>query len=258
MNHKLTLIILVVVHVISGLIIGYFAEEGEGMVLLTGYIGLFFCQTSLLGIWGGLATYKWPIRLFGVIFGIAYLVPQLCFSLNDWDANVILLVILSTIVVAGVMLIVRRFFARLQRTSNAALSVSAEGLQFSIRHLMLLTLAISCTLAIGRLIQPHFQSGPQLAIVVVVGMCFVSVGLMSAWAMLGTRHVILRGIVVLVVSLVAALIPPLLWMGLSDLLRWTLMMTWEASFLLVSLYVVRRCGYRLVRLSYEIEPSQVS
>jgi len=254
MNHKYIFTALLILHLLCGLICGYIAEDGPPMALLALYIGLFFSQTSLLGIWGGLAPYNWPIRLIVVTFGIAYLAPQFCFSLDEWDAEIFILVFLSTIVVAGVMLFVRKYFARLQRTSGAAISPNTEGLQFSIRHLMLLTLVISCTLAIGRLLQPHFRDVEQLTFILIISMCFVSVGLMSAWAMLGSHYVILRGFVVLVVSSMTAAIPAFL-LGRGEPWLWTSMMFLEASFLLLSLFIVRQCGFRLVRISYEKMPS---
>ena len=207
MNHRLSFVILALAHILCGLTIGFFAEDDQNDILPAIYIGLFFSQTSLLGIWGGLATLGWPIRLVGVTMGMAYLGPQFCFSMGNWGPELLLLVFLSTVAVAGVMLVVRRFMARLERTAMAMISGSAEGLQFSIRHLMLLTFVIGCILGIGRWLQPYFQRADQLAFILTLSLCFVSVGVTSVWALLGRAHLILRSCVVLFIGLLTACIP---------------------------------------------------
>ncbi|MAD81308.1 MAG: hypothetical protein QGF59_14925 [Pirellulaceae bacterium] len=249
MNQKLSLVILALAHVLCGLTTGFFAENGPPEILLAIYVGLFFSQTSLLGIWGGLATLGWPIRLVGVTIGLAYLGPQFCFSLGNWGSELLLLVFLSTVVVAGVMLVVRWFMARLERTAMATNSVSAEGLQFSIRHLMLLTFVIGCILGIGRWLQPYFQRADQLAFILTLSLCFVSVGVTSVWALLGRAHLILRSCVVLFIGLLTACIPTYS-LEEGELWFWITMMIVEATVLLASLFVVRLCGFRLVRTSY--------
>ncbi|MEO2008057.1 MAG: hypothetical protein ABGX22_05150, partial [Pirellulaceae bacterium] len=76
--------------------------------------------------------------------------------------SLFLLVVSSAVSVAGVMLVVRRWIARLERGPTAEISVIADGLQFFIRHLVVLTLVVSFTLAIGRWLQPYFQYADRL------------------------------------------------------------------------------------------------
>ena len=90
-NRKLSLVFLALAHIFCGQAIGFFAESGRPEIISAIYIGLFFSQTSLLGIWGGFATIGWPMRLVGVTIGIAYLSLQFCFSLNEWDFELPLL-----------------------------------------------------------------------------------------------------------------------------------------------------------------------
>jgi hypothetical protein len=250
MNHNRSLVILTIVHILVGLIIGYYAEDGPPRFLILVYIGLFFAQTSLVGIWGGLATVGCPVRMVGVAVGIGYLLPQMCLSLGDWNRILVSLVVLPTLVVTVVMLVVRRCLARLDRTVVATISENTEGLQFTIRHLLLLTLVVSLILALGRWLQPYFPHSKDLAVVLIVSLCFVSVGVTSVWAMLGRTHIVLRSCVVLFIGAAAACIPPSsLVRGSWGLGPWITLMTVQVFVLLASLFVVRRCGFRLVRVS---------
>jgi len=252
MNCTIRLAILAIVHVVCGLVLGYFAEDGPPNFFLAFYLGLFFSQTSLLGIWGGLANTAWPLRLAGVALGMTYLGPQMCFSLNEWGFEIFLLVFLTTVAVAGVMLVVRRFKARLARNAKGSLSTGLEGLQFSIRHLMLLTLVVACTLAIGKWLQPYFSSVQRMAYLLTISLCFVSVGVTSVWASLGRAHLLPRCGGVFSIGLLTASIPTYLFER-GDVWFWTAMMITEVMVLLVSLLVVRRCGFRLVRVSRRIK-----
>jgi hypothetical protein len=248
MNRNSSLVILSLTHLVSGGVLGWFAEDGPASNLLAVYIGLFFSQTSLLGIWAGFARLSWRLRLVGFVLGIGYLLPQFCFSLDDWNFELHVLVILSASLVASAMIFVRRFYATLDFDAAQSHPIKAEGLQFSILHLMLLTGIVGCLLAIGQWLQPYFRASNQMMLIVTIGLCFVSVGITSVWAMLGSGRTLIRSVIVLAISLLTSLIPSYCIDG-GELWFWGVMMTAEATVLLVSLFVVRRIGYRLVRLS---------
>lgn len=252
MNRNPSFVILSLVHLVCGWVLGFFAEDRPHSTLLAIYIGLFFSQTSLLGIWTGFAKFSWRFRLVGFVLGIGYLLPQFCFSLDDWDFNLYVLVILSASVVAGAMIFVRRFYATLDLNATQSYPIKAEGLQFSILHLMLLTGIVGCLLAIGQWLEPFFRASNQMALVLTIGLCFVSVGITSAWAMLGRDRTLIRSVIVLAISLLTSLIPAYCVDG-GAFRFWGVIMTVEATVLLVSLFVVRRIGYRLVGLSYATE-----
>ncbi len=186
-------------------------------------------------------------RFLGVTIGIAYLIPLYGLSASDWGFEVMLLIFFATTVVACVMLFVRWRWARLENITAETFAIQAEGLQFSIRHLMILTFVIACTLGAGRWLQPVFHGSTQWSQLFVFGLCFVIVALISAWAMLGRSYVILRTFVVLIMS---ALMGGLLSFLIDGAAYWTwvLLLLTEASAILASLYVVRRAEYRLVRL----------
>jgi len=139
------------------------------------YEGLIFGQIGLLGIWGGLATHGPSIRLVGVAIGLAYLTAQNCFSVNNWGLWSLLFVFLPTVTVAGVMLVIRRFVAKLERPATTTISPPAEGLQFSIRQMMLFTLVVGCLLGIVRWLQPDVRHLEISTLFATVLLCGVSI-----------------------------------------------------------------------------------
>jgi hypothetical protein len=76
----------------------------------------------------------------------------------------------------------------------------------------------------------------------------VAVGIVSVWAVLGSANWALRGVTFIAVASAADLAIPLLcgW----EYFPWPVLLTAtlsEALFLALSLWVVRSCGFRLVR-----------
>ncbi len=247
-NPKVAIAILVAVHVITGLVLGGFAKDRPLSFLLAMSIGLVFCQTSLLGFWGGLGTNRWPIRLLGVAAGTAYLAPVFGLINGVWDNQLLLLVVLSTMAVAAVLLVIRRLFAQLRHTGEDGNLTGQEGLQFSIRQLMLLTFMVACTLGLGKWLHPYFP-GNILATLATISLCYVSVGLASVWAMFGKSPSLIRSIVVLLTAVLSGGILAWLVMDGRQKRFWFSVTLAEAAFLLASLWIIRLCGYRLVRLS---------
>lgn len=106
-NPKAAIAILVVTHFVAGLILGWFAEAGQPTIFSALFIGLVFCQTSLLGFWGGLVANRWPLRLLGVAAGTAYLGSMIGLPLGRVRFLDVLIVALSTVAVATVLLVIR-------------------------------------------------------------------------------------------------------------------------------------------------------
>ena len=110
-------------------------------------------QTSLLGIWGSLGTSPWWKRLIGVVVGISYLVPVLGIGMDESVLITFILVVAVTSFVAIPLLIVRLFRIAIRLDDSPVASVGR--IQFSIRHLMILTFVIACLISIGKLVQTH-------------------------------------------------------------------------------------------------------
>jgi hypothetical protein len=266
-NTKAAIAILVAVHVITGLILSWLAGPRPPSFLQALFIGVVFSQASLLGFWGGLGTNHWLVRFVGVVVGMAYLGPMFGIGIRELTPDTLFIVFLSTPTVTVVLLVIRRLGAQLLR-SNEAMSIHQQGLQFSIRHLMLLTFVVGCVLGVGRLLSPEFPGVHALArlltisfwsridalsVLAIFSLCFVSVGVTTVWAMLGS-HFLLRSVGVLLVAVSSG---GILSFGLvrSEHWFWFSVTLAEAAFLLTSLWIVRLCGYRLVRLSRIHTPS---
>ena len=240
------LVILALVHLLSGPCLAFFAFFEGPEIIDAVYQGLFFSQLGLLGIWSGLATYGRGTRLMGFTIGLVILADQYCFRVNNWEFLTLLFVILPTVTVAGIMLVVRRFVAKLERTAASTVSPRAEGLQFSIRQLMVFTLVVGCLLGIVRWLQPHVRSLQNPTLFPTVFLGSVSIAIAAVWATLRSAHPLRRLSAVLLYGLLMGCVAYLTTRN-SELWYWLAMMAVQAAVLLASLLVVRQCGFRLVR-----------
>jgi hypothetical protein len=164
--------------------------------------------------------------------------------MEDPGSETILILAFATLIVAAVLLLARCFGFRTR--PDSAQNTRAKEMQFSIRHLMILTLVVACLLALAKWQQRYLDldDWPFLA---VIAAPFATIGLAAAWAVLGVKRPLIGVPVLLVVAVGAAY-------GLEKSLGprpgfaiWITATLTEALSLAVSLFVVRSCGYRLRR-----------
>lgn len=234
--------VLVVALLVSGVGLTSLAN-GEASVVTAFFVAILFCQSSLLGLWAAFSNSYFVVRLAILFAALALLVAEISWA-TGLDGQSVLLVTVPTLLVGGVAWLVRVFRASIVRSDNPA-STPKEQLQFSIRDLLWLTFVVACLLSVGRLIWPHFQVVGLIIIIPVLGICFATVGMASTWSILGSGNMLLRSVVVLVIAgvsggIIGSLVPVFI-------IFWTAATLLHALFLLGSLLVVRRCGYRLVR-----------
>jgi len=204
-----------------------------------------FSQTSLLGIWCGLGTDRWRIRLLGVLVGVGYLGPQFGFCINEPTSEFVWLFAFTTLIVLVPLLLARCFGLRTRHDSDQ--KSPAKEMQFSIRHMMILTLVVACLLVLAKWQQPYLRFDDFF--LVVLSICFATVGLVAAWGVLGTKRPLLGIPVLLAVAVSAGYgLEKSLGPGPGFAILVTVMLT-EALSLTVSLLVVRSCGFRLRRRS---------
>jgi hypothetical protein len=223
-----------------------FSPSGSNMAVAVS-VGIVFGQTSLLGIWGALGTSSWWKRLLGVVVGMVCLGLLLDLSVGQpYRANHVI-VLLATVLVAGVLLVVRCF--RFRICGTAVDRTAVHRFQFSIRHLLILTFAVACLVSLGKWLGPHLIPATEPFRLAIIGLLLATVGLMTVWPVLGTRHPLLP-------SMIATGVAAGLGFGLTRLFPhfagmtavWTTIPSVEALSLVASLLVVRSWGYRLVRL----------
>jgi hypothetical protein len=256
MNPRRRILWLVVAHIVAGLtgaIAAYFSSPD---FLRAAFVGIVFSQTSLLGIWGGLGTNPWWSRLIGVVVGVSYLGLLLEFDPFGLDLETYTVVVLPTTCVVMPLLVVRFFRIALRLDSSPV--VSMGRIQFSIRHLMVLTLAVACLLAIGHSVErfairidetPDGVVWNQLDELVyewlwpaVLGV----LGVLPLWFVLATKQPVVFSVGLVFVGACAGY-PVGRFYGDSKILAMAVTVT-EMMAVVVSLLVVRSCGYRLVRL----------
>jgi hypothetical protein len=209
------------------------------------FVGLIFGQSSLLGIWCGLGTSPWWVRTIGGMIGIGCLSLLLSLGVDEWDLTIPLVVAMAASVVVFVLLIVRGFRVVIHQMSQPI--VTTTRVQFSIRHLMILTLVIACLVSIGRFLQPFLPHGDVWFRLLLFAVTGGVVGILPVWFVLATTRPVPYGVGVVAAGAFAGY-----WIGQFDMFHegiWMTLTTSEALAVVVSLLIVRSCGYRLVRLS---------
>jgi hypothetical protein len=241
--------ILVVAHVVLGIVTSFLEPVklntpfGLEDVLMVPFIALALCQTLLLSLWGAASQAALWMRMTWLVAGAVYLealVP------SDFRREFLGTSTSTIAVTTATLLVMRRVGVRLTRLDDPGQSAKQEGLRFSIRGLMIFTAAVAVLCAWARALQ---ESPNRLFLLILVwALCFVAVGLVSLWAMLGDADPLRRGPVVFVLS--PALGAFFAFDENAHEAAWIyilLIMLLYPAALLWSLLVVRSCGYRLVR-----------
>ena len=173
-----------------------------------------------------------------MLVGISYLVPLLGIGIHEVNSKTFIVVVVATSCVLTPLLIVRFFGVVIHLGSS---SVAPVGhIQFSIRHLMILTFVIACLISIGKLVQPHLFFELLL-----IALMFGLVGVLPVWFVLATKRPMIFSIGLVAVGACAGYC---LGRAFGEEEMWMTATATEALAVAISLLVVRSCGYRLVRL----------
>jgi hypothetical protein len=213
-------------------------------------------QASVLGVWLGLGTTRHWMRLAGSVLGVVVICRFSKIASGDLEINSLGFLLVATAFVATPLLISRSFYTMIHMDWPSANRTTR--LQFSILHLLMVTFLVACVVTLGKVV-PHFFVNPHRQVIfgvadyavlyVAVGAIVTGVaGIIPAWLILATKRPVLYGI-----GLVA--IPACLGYCLSWIINSPkasgvvlIVLTTPALVVVVSLLVVRSCGYRLVRL----------
>ena len=152
---------------------------------------------------------------------------------------------IATLTLTGILWLIRIYTADLKHFSNGT-TASREGLQFSIRGLMLFTLAVAVLITLAKQLR-QLVDGPDVWVITIWGICFVVANLAAIWAMLGLGKPLSRSTVVLTISLaLGALFAYVIDEGSEAYLYIMTIMALQTLFLLASLAFLRGEGYRFV------------
>ena len=232
------------------------------------YGGLVGGQITLLGIWAGFSDTRWPAKTAGLVVGVWYLCLLLFIMIAGHPVRNILelvplitLIAIPTLMVTGVCLFARCFYARIVYRPQPAAYCDLETFRYSLRHLLLAMLIVAGLLAWGRVFRSQvLHSSSMLWYVIwasnwclVFGICTSALALLTVWAGLGRHQTSQRLPMVLFLSTQLGLIP-LNFFGDTgwQQLTWQHVVTWQGIAICLtlsvvgSLWIVRLCGYRLV------------
>jgi hypothetical protein len=202
------------------------------------------CQALLLSFWVAVSQASPWMRLAGLFAGPVYLEALLPADLRrEFLGTSTITIIVST----ATLLVVRWLGVRFRRQDDSSQSAQPEpeGLKFSIRGLMSFTAVVALICAVAKALE---GSRNLFLLTLVWALCFVAVGLISLWAVLGNAHPRHRGPVAFVLSpMLGASFAFAAGARQSGWIYILLIMLLYPVALLVSLLVVRSCGYRLVR-----------
>jgi len=232
---------LLAAHVVVGLIGARAVNLGGLSAPLVNFLffGVLFGDISLLGTWGALGANPWGERLMGVIGGVGYLVALWSYAAGPSDLILIITAVAITLVTLP-LLIVRCFGDSIQRSPFPSALVSQS--RFPIWLLLALAFVIACLAGIGKLLPPTF-----FAFVFSASVIFLLVGVLPVWFVLATKQPVLYSVGLVAVGACGGY-------GLGRTIHefteelWMIGTATEAITVVVSLLVVRSCGYRLVGL----------
>ncbi|MHB0958258.1 MAG: hypothetical protein ACYC0X_12330 [Pirellulaceae bacterium] len=193
-------------------------------------------------------------RLIGVVTGVICLILMLGIGVHEMSFVTFTLVVVATLCVLIPLLIVRCFRVVIHLDSSSA--PAAGRIQFSIRHLMILNFLVACLVSIGKLVQPHLSRGHVSFHLLLLALLFGVVGILPVWFTLATKRPTFYGLGLVAVGVGAGYCFG--WKAFGDEKLWATATATEAVAVVVSLLVVRSCGYRLVRLPSRHEANKLA
>lgn len=257
----------VVLSVVSWILFRIFFQS---LVIFSLYYVITNSHFWLIAIWGGLGRSSLGKRFAGAIGLLFYLflIEFLFYFLVVVRLNMIIfgfglfihyLICMATAV--GVFLFIRRRKCKLRKYKREMLVASDKPYQFTIRSIILLTVAIALVLTFGKIIraidldtipsvEAYWFSPFAILRVGVSILCFVPVCVATVWATLSRKHPTPRILVVLTFALCVGLVPPFYFSreGLNYILG-PLSMLLTSLTVMGTLLVVRSWGYRFVPFS---------
>jgi hypothetical protein len=253
---------LIAAHIVAGCVVGSILSTHSlhlGLVLFLCFgllIGLFFVQVALVGFWATFGHSPLGSRMIWFALAILYWFGLFYVVADGGAAKGFFFLMLGYMVIVNLSLLaLRMWVARLDRRLQHARAVT----QFQIRHLFLLTLAISLLLALGKWIPPGgLRDADEIVVFVIYLFISGSIALGAIWAMLSKTSFWLPALLVLGYAAVAGWFLDSRANNISDFYFMTFLFTAIATMLLVSLGIVRLCGYRLVpvQLAAEMESEE--
>lgn len=254
-NRRRTIILITVIalHLLAINVSVFFFSNWDPNYSDSIYLSVFFAQATLLGVWAALGRLLWIYRLIVSVFGVLLLTSHFVFLANErYDPS---LAVAIGIVVTFPFLVVftatwsLRMIVGLKWDTREPRATDRREVQFSIRHMMILTLAFAILLGLARLIQWVAPATYVLIDVVVIGGVIALCSLVTIWASYGNRMFIPRILFAVTVSCGGGYVIPYSMdqpgIDIDHIILWVLISGLQAVILLSTLLAMRMAGFSL-------------
>jgi hypothetical protein len=212
------------------------------------FMSVVLSQAGLLGIWLGFTGTAFKNRLLGGTFGSVYLaVVTFCFApASVPTAGRVFYSVFAVIPSVGVAVLLRWVRWRRKVTVVVADAYHQPGLQFSIRHLLLLTGVYALLLGLKpEVVEPTL--GNSIILLAAVGLYLVCLVVGSVWASLSQGHPAPRIAIVLFLLALTSWLPAYyVGMRVRDQVLITVVSCIQVIIITGTLLVFRWLGYRVV------------
>ena len=243
-------------------------------------------QVALFGVWAGLVSVNlWQKRLGAIAVGVAYgalfvslqyFIRVLSSNMIGWDSvqvwdflwnsllgylfNSAVFVSIQIVAITTALQLMQRVWKiHLHHYRAVAPAPTTEGVQFSIRHLIVLTATIGVVVVIGTYMRRTLPTEPTasnrvmlnwivLCHLTIMTICSVLIALPAVWSTMTPARPRLRIVTAVVLSLFIGLVNPFVFSRPWD--SYLISPLYTAGTMLVviiSLLFFRQCGYRLTR-----------
>lgn len=245
---------LLVAHVLFGITAAWLGTLGRWAafydIVFAAIVG---AQAVLLGSWAGLSSRPLGSRVAGLACGCCFVAGVIAVATNmplrSGDLLILAGVVTSTAAVVGLLFVALRRYRGVEVVRLCQLDDdSAKALRFGVWHLLVGTALMSALLGCGHVIRS--LGGESLGIGV-LALTFIGCGcimaMLAAWASLAAGSPLLRIPITLAIASLVGLFPPFFLGGpWWRYLTWPGLLATTGTIAMLSMLVVRYCGYRLV------------
>ncbi|HVX16299.1 MAG TPA: hypothetical protein VHC22_34250 [Pirellulales bacterium] len=231
-------------------------DDDGYLVSVAALVGLVVSQAGLLALWAIFSHGRRWVRCCGAVAGALLVSSQMIAVVDDWGQarefiGIAIWIGAPMLVVSICALFLRQWGVEVVGADEFRPNTMREGVRFSIGQILCLTSLIGLLLAIVRALHGLDDAESAASAVLVatlIGVLFGGQTLASLWAMLGLGRPWLRSALPLMLAAASAALIHLSTHDPADR-YWVYIGTteWETIIVLISLLVVRRAGYRIIR-----------
>jgi hypothetical protein len=256
--------ILVAVHLVLGImpaVLFLFPQENQFVIVKGVLISISFAQIMLLSFWAGMGTSSGINRFLGGLLGIAYITTWPIFGrslLPDYSENsltsyffIFSAFCLVVFIIAGVFLLIRQRWVELLRVSDSDAPIAPTRFQYSIFHLLVITLVAAVVLGLAesiRITGAQRTAWQEVALYALIIIVFLVNTVCASLATLWTGQIGLRELLTIITAILLGIVAlrhshlDYVWANMALFL----LIFFPTLITIASLVVVRSCGYRLM------------